>query len=114
MTATAATERPPSPPNSNDGDFGLAESIEFADLRELQQHASGEGKYTPRSIRSAPVNNHEIVSIARATRLGVTTDADNPQDLYGDPTHYQTAPAHGYYTPQPVSQRFLFENVRKY
>lgn len=103
MTAAAAKERPPSPPTSNDGDFGLAESIEFASLQELQQHASGGSRYMPRSSRSAPVNEHELVSTARATRSGLTTDAEHPQDQYGDPTLYQTAPAHGYYTPQPVS-----------
>ncbi len=105
MAATTAAERPPSPPNSNDGDFGLAESSELVVFQGTHQDDAGDAKYAPRSIRPAPVNHHHLVSTSCLRRTTVTWEADTPQDQYGDPSHYQTAPSQEYYaTSQPVSR----------
>ena len=76
MTSAAVIKQPPSPPQSNDGDF---------DLSAVQQHVASLDRYQPpRSIRPA---------------MTVTAE-----DQYGDPSKYQTAPAPSYYpTAQTVS-----------
>jgi hypothetical protein len=58
--AAVVGERPPSPPISNDGDFGLVT---------VQQHVAGLERHAPpRSIKPAPIpiSEPEIVSTSQA------------------------------------------------
>lgn len=98
MTAAVVGERPPSPPISNDGDFGLSA---------VQEHVAGlENQASPRSIRPAPlrISDPDIVSTSpvAAPTEGVVNRSDSPQDQYGDPSMYQTAQNYTYYPAQPV------------
>lgn len=59
MATAVVGERPPSPPISNDGDFGLVA---------VEQHVAGLEKHAPpRSIRPAPIptSEPEIVSTSQ-------------------------------------------------
>jgi hypothetical protein len=98
MTAAVVGERPPSPPISNDGDFGLVA---------VQQHVAGLEKHAPpRSIRPAPVRTSEpemvSTSQAAAPDADVKNVSDFLQDQYGDPSIYETAQNYTYYPAQPV------------
>ena len=99
MTATVVGDRPPSPPLSHDGDFGLGA---------VQQHVAGLEKHAPpRLIRPAPVSlsDPEMVSDPQSEmpQYMLRKDPDSCQDLYGDPSMYQTAQNYTYYPVQPVS-----------
>jgi hypothetical protein len=74
-------ERPPSPPISNDGDFGL--SAVQQNVADLKKHAP------PRTIRPAPISisDPEIVSISTTA---APRDLTLFQDHYGDPSMYET------------------------
>jgi hypothetical protein len=98
MTTSVVGERPPSPPISNDGDFGLSA---------VQQHVAAlENHAPPRSIRPAPISisDPEIVSTSQTTvpNAIVASRSDALQDHYGDPSMYQTAQNYTYYPAQPV------------
>jgi hypothetical protein len=98
MTAAVVGERPPSPPISNDGDFGLSA---------VQQHVAAlENHAPPRSIRPAPISisDPEIVCTSQTAvpnNMGGGR-SDALQDHYGDPSMYQTAQNYIYYPAQPV------------
>ena len=98
MTTAVVGERPPSPPISNDGDFALAI---------VQKHVVGVEKHAPpRSIRPAPIgiSSPEMVGNSQAAVLN-NERRESPkflQDLYGDPSMYQTAQNYTYYPVQPV------------
>lgn len=98
MTAAVVGERPPSPPISNDGDFGL--TVVPGDAAGLEKHAP------PREVRAAPIGIGDpgIVSTSQvAAPVDVTRSiSDSLQDLYGNPSLYHTAQNYTYYTAQPV------------
>jgi hypothetical protein len=94
MTAPAEVQRPPSPPHSNDGDFGLpAVRDHVADL---------ERQSLPRSIPAAPMSAPVSPSVSQQAQTTPERRAsiDEVKDQYGDPLEYQTAPTPAYY-PQP-------------
>jgi hypothetical protein len=98
MTAAVVGERPPSPPISNDGDFGLVA---------VQQHVAGLEKHAPpRSIRPAPVRTSEPETVSTSQAVAPDAEVKNVsdflQDQYGDPSIYETAQNHTYYPAQPV------------
>jgi hypothetical protein len=98
MTTAVVGERPPSPPISNDGDFGLSV---------VQQHVADMKKHAPpRSIRPAPISigDAEIVSIRQRQPPSdvAVSGSDSFQDHYGDPSMYETAQNYTYYSVQPV------------
>ena len=98
MTAAVVGERPPSPPISNDGDFGLGA---------VQQHVASLDKHAaPRSLRPAPISisDPEIVSTPHAVAPNdeKRNGSDPLQDQYGDPSMYETAQNYTYYPVQPV------------
>jgi hypothetical protein len=105
MTAAVVGERPPSPPISNDGDFGLSA---------VQQHVADlEKQAVPRSIKPAPISigDPEIVStsLAAVPTDVVVSRSDYLQDQYGDPSMYQTAQNYTYYPVQPVRDLIALE-----
>ena len=93
MSASALSERPPTPPRSNDGDSGALE---------VQSHFQPTEPYTPpRSILPAPKVEDTIVSDSEAPEAQPNSQR---QDPYGDPSLYQTAaPVNTFYPIQPVS-----------
>jgi hypothetical protein len=105
MTAAIVGERPPSPPISNDGDFGFTAVPD--DTAGLEKHAP------PREVRSAPtgIGDPGIVSTSQvAAPVDVTRrTSDSFQDLYGNPSLYHTAQNYTYYTAQPVRDLVIVE-----
>lgn len=92
----ASKQRPPSPPQSNDGDF---------DLRAVQQHIVG----LSREALDPPVQSHglaEHAPVSEETPVNRQRNTDYRwQEQYGDPTDFQTAISHVYYPSQSVSPR---------
>ena len=95
MASETAAQRPPSPPHSHDGDFGLA-----AVQDHNERHDSAD---QPRSIKAeVPSVEADVSNVDKETTPEVQ-ETDRQQDQYGDPSHYQTAPVHAYYAAEPVS-----------
>src|ERR1700722_12213900 len=73
MTTAVVREQPPSPPISNDGDFGLVA---------VQQHVAGLEKHAPpRSIRPAPVSTSEPEIVSMSQAAAPDAEAENISDF---------------------------------
>jgi hypothetical protein len=95
VVSDAVKQQPPSPPQSNDGDFGLGV---------VQQHlASLDQQPSPQLLRPAGLEEQLIVSDAPSLPNDLVTNL--VKDPYGDPSQYQTAEHHVYYPSQPVSSK---------
>lgn len=92
----ASKQRPPSPPQSNDGDF---------DLRAVQRHIVG----LSRESLDPPIKSHglsEHTTVSEETPIDGQLNTDYRwQEQYGDPTDFQTAISHVYYPSQTVRTR---------